>query len=238
MGYARASRCVRTAARLARQQGATLHEHTPVARIEADANGVHVTTQAGGIVAGDRLLLTAGPWTGPRLADFGVSVPLVVTRQAYVHLEPTSHAEAFAVGRFPVWIDASTNFYGFPRLGDVPGVKLALHEHGIVTTPETVEREVTEADSETIRRYAHTRFPWLGDAVVYSKVCLYTNTPNEDFIIDAVPGLPHTFVVGGLSGHGFKFTPLLGQILADLATGTPIAYDLARFRLLDSPRLR
>ena len=232
MGYARASRCVRTAAQLAREKGAILREHTPISHIAADASGVRVTTQAGEVVAGDRLLITAGPWTGPRLAEFGVSVPLVVTRQAYAHLEPATHADAFDTGRFPVWIDAATNFYGFPRLGDVvPGVKIALHEHGAITTPETVERGVTEADTETIRSYARTRFPWLGDRVVYSKVCLYTNTPTEDFIVDAVPGLPHTFVVGGLSGHGFKFTPLLGQILADLAVGTLVSYDLSRFRI-------
>ena len=65
----------------------------------------------------------------------------------------------------------------------------------------------------------------------YAKVCLYANTPNEDFILDAIPGLPHTFVVGGLSGHGFKFTPLLGQILADLAIGGTVRYDLSRFSL-------
>ncbi len=231
MGYARASRCVRVGARLARSQGATLWEHTPIAHIDADTNGVRVTTQAGEIITGDRLLLTAGPWTGPYLARLGVSVPLIVTRQAYIHLEPRRHAEWFTSGRFPVWIDAATNYYGFPRLGDVDGVKIALHEHGEATTPQDVDRTVHDEEIEATRAYARGRFPDLSDAVTYAKLCLYTNTPDEDFILDAVPGLPHTFVAGGLSGHGFKFAPLLGQILADLAAGNPMAYDLTRFRM-------
>lgn len=231
MGYVRASRCVRAASRLARTCGATLREHTPIADIYADANGVRVTTQAGEVVEGDRLLLAAGPWTGPHLARLGVSVPLAVTRQAYIHLEPRCNAALFATGRFPVWIDAATNYYGFPRLGDVAGVKIALHERGEVTTPQDADRHVHEQEIEATRAYARRRFPTLSDTVTYAKVCLYTNTPDEDFIIDAVPGLPHTFVAGGLSGHGFKFAPLLGQILADLVGDNPTAYDLKRFRI-------
>ena len=132
----------------------------PLAHLKRIRNGVRVNTQAGEIVAGDRLLLTAGPWTGPRLAAFGVSVPLVVTRQAYIHLEPR-HAEVFETGQFPVWIDAATNFYGFPRLGDVPGVKIALHEYGRVTTPETVQSRCHEADIEATRHMRSSVFPGL-----------------------------------------------------------------------------
>ena len=231
MGYARASNSVRAAARLAKQQGARFQENTPIVGIAANTNGVQVTTAAGETILGDKLLLTAGAWTGPKLAELGIRVPLVVTRQPYIHLQPARHGEQFGVGRFPVWIDAGANFYGFPQLGDVRGVKIGLHNRGETTTPDTVSRDVTDADIQSTLQYAIRRFPWLGEQVVYSKVCLYTNTPNEDFILDAVPGLPHTFVVGGLSGHGFKFTPLLGQILADMAQDKPIDYDLSRFRL-------
>ena len=143
MGYARASRCVLAGARLARQAGATVREHTPITGISANDGGVQLQTAAGETVHGDRLLLTAGPWTGLRLAEFGIHVPLVVTRQAYIHLEPQSHPEAFGAGRFPVWIDAQSNYYGFPRLGDVPGVKIGLHDRGIAVTPETVDRAVS-----------------------------------------------------------------------------------------------
>lgn len=249
MGYARASNCVRAAVRLAKQHGAAFWENTPIERIVSDNNGVRISTAAGQTIYGDRLLLTAGPWTGPKLTELGVQlsfrkkaarisntpratpIPLKVTRQTYIHLRPAQQAERFGVGAFPVWIDADTNFYGFPQMGNIPGVKIGLHDRGVITTPETVSREVTDADIASTLQYAAQRFPWLGREVAYSKVCLYTNTPDEDFILDAVPGLPHTFVVGGLSGHGFKFTPLLGQILADLAQDKPVSYDLSRFRL-------
>src|SRR5581483_7978883 len=149
MGYARASRCVLAAANLARQHGAQIREETPVAGIEAGPNGagVRVTTQSGDTLTADRLLLTSGPWIGPQLAQLGVHVPLTVTRQPYVHFAPARHAEAFEAGAFPTWIDAGdTIFYGFPRLGDLPGVKIGRHDFGPATTPETVDRTVNAAD--------------------------------------------------------------------------------------------
>lgn len=234
MGYARASRCVRAAAALARQRGAQIREETPVVGIEAGPNGtgVRVTTQSGETLIADRLLLTSGPWIGPQLAQLGISVPLKVTRQPFVHFAPARHAEAFEAGPFPTWIDAGdSTFYGFPRLGDHPGVKIGRHDFGPATTPVTVDRTVNAEDIAIARRYAAERFPWLSPDVVYEKVCLYTPTPDEDFIIDAVPGLPGAFVFSACSGHGFKFTPLLGQIAAALATDAPLPYDLSRFRL-------
>ncbi|HZO89416.1 MAG TPA: N-methyl-L-tryptophan oxidase [Chthonomonadaceae bacterium] len=232
MGYARASRCVRAAAQLARQHGAQILEERRVESIEAAPEGLRVRTQAGETFTTDRLLLTAGPWTGPQLAKLGVQAPLVVTRQPYIHLQPARNAADFEPERFPPWIDATAPItYGLPRLGDLPGVKIGLHDGGQITTPETVDRRVREEDRAAVRRYAAARFPWLSPEVVYEKVCLYTNTPDEDFIVDAVPGLPGAFVISGCSGHGFKFTPLLGQIAADLATGTPVPYELSRFRL-------
>jgi monomeric sarcosine oxidase len=231
MGYARASRCVLAAVQMARRYGAQIREETPVVGIEAAPDGVRVALGSGETVTADRLLLTAGAWTGPRLAELGARVPLVVTRQAYVHLRPARNEADFEAGRFPVWIDVQANTYGFPRLGDVPGVKIGLHDRGTVTTPETVDREVREEDRDAARRYAARRFPWLSPDVVYEKICLYTNTPDEDFIVDAIPNLPGAFVISACSGHGFKFTPLLGQVAADLAADRPIIYDLSRFRL-------
>jgi monomeric sarcosine oxidase len=235
MGYARASACVRVAARLARQHGAEIREETAVARIEPDGAGVRVVTAGGETLRADRLVMTAGAWTGPFMARLGVKLPLQVTRQPYIHLQPARNAADFEAGKFPVWIDmGSPVAYGFPRLGDLPGVKIGIHDRGEVTTPETVDREVREADREAIRRYAAERFPDLAPASAdtgYGKVCLYTNTPTEDFIVDAIPGLPGAFFFSACSGHGFKFTPLLGQIAVDLVTDTPVPYDLARFRL-------
>jgi glycine/D-amino acid oxidase-like deaminating enzyme len=87
------------------------------------------------------------------------------------------------------------------------------------------------SDHEAVCHYAAQRFPWLSTDIVYAKVCLYTNTPDEDFILDLVPGLPGAYLISACSGHGFKFTPLLGQIAVDLVSTGTCAYDLSRFRL-------
>lgn len=231
MGFARASRCVLAAAQLARQRGADLREEVALERIETTGAGVRVTLKTGEALDADRLLLCAGAWTNRLLEPFGLQLPLRVSRQAYVHLEPERNADQFEAGRFPTWIDVGENLYGFPRLGDVPGVKLATHTQGDEVVPDNVERTVTEADAAEARAYAARRFPDLSPRVVYSKVCLYSNTPDEDFILDAVPGAEHVWVISACSGHGFKFTPLIGQIAADLAADNPIKYNLARFRL-------
>jgi sarcosine oxidase len=232
MGYARASRCVRAAAELARLHGAQIREECEVGGMAAVAGGgVRVTLKSGETLIADRLIVTAGAWTKPLLEPLGVNLPLVVTRQPYVHLRPAHNAEYFETGRFPVWIDAPANAYGFPRLGDLPGVKLGLHDRGETVTPETVVRTVQEADRKAARRFAARRFPDLSSEIVYEKVCLYTNTPDEDFIVDAVPGLPGAFVLSACSGHGFKFAPLMGRVAADLVRDRPIPYDLTRFGL-------
>ncbi len=242
MGYARASRAVMTAVSLASAQGADIRANTRVLGLETRPQGLRVRLARNEASApkanaappsetldADSVLIAAGAWNGPLLASLGVSIPLTVTRQPYVHLRPLR--DVFRVGAFPVWIDAAANTYGFPQLGDVPGVKIGLHDFGPATTPETVDRDVQEADRDTIRRCAAARFPDLSREVVYEKVCLYANTPDEDFVMDAVPNLPGAFVVSACSGHGFKFTPLLGQIAARLVTGQPVPYDLSRFRL-------
>lgn len=232
MGFARASRCVRAAVEIARKLGARILEETVVAGIEADGAGVVVTTEGGEKFRADRLLIAAGAWTQPLLASLGVSLPLVVTRQVVIHLEPESSPENFAIGRIPVWIDAGANVYGFPHIpGGQPGVRVSQHDLGEVTTPEDVNRSIGEPDLEPVRRYAHRRFKGLSDQVAYAKVCLYTNTPDSDFIIDSVPGLPAVTFVSACSGHGFKFTPLLGQIAGTLVTDQESPYDLSRFRL-------
>ncbi len=232
MGFACASRCVRAAVGIARKLGARIQEETVVAGIEANEAGVVVTTESGEKFQADRLLIAAGAWTQPLLASLGVSLPLVVTRQVVVHLEPNRSPENFAIGKFPVWIDAVANVYGFPHIeGGQKGVKVAQHDHGDATTPDLVNREVTEADIAAVQRYTRQRFKDISERVAYAKVCLYTNTPDSDFVIDTVPGMPAVTFVSACSGHGFKFTPLLGKIAAARLTEQETPYDLSRFRL-------
>ena len=92
-------------------------------------------------------------------------------------------------------------------------------------------RNVQESDREAARGFAARRFPDLSSEVVYEKVCLYTNTPDEDFIVDEIPGLPNALLLSACSGHGFKFMPLIGEIATGWVLDRPIRYDLTRFQL-------
>ena len=231
MGYVRASRAVLAMANLARRNGAQIIESNPVTRINRNSSGVSVQAESGEKFEADRLIIAGGAWTQRLLEPLGVSVPLTVSRQSYIHLKPKTKSEDWNAGRFPVWIDAEANTYGFPQISGVPSLKIGLHDHGIAVTPETVLRELQEEDVSVLLNYAAGRFPGIGAEIVYEKVCLYTNTPDEDFIIDRVPGQPNIIVLSACSGHGFKFAPLLGRIAADLAAETPVPYGLSRFRL-------
>ena len=174
MGYARASLCVRAAAQLARAHGADLQENTTVAELEPTSSGVGVTTANGEHFDFDRLLITAGPWTGPRLEALGVHLPLVVSRQTYVHLAPRANPQHFEVGPFPVWIDDTTWTYGFPHLGGVPGVKLADHSEREPTTAPSIH--ASRSRSDWPRRPTTSRSPIQSGCSATSNVpCLNSN---------------------------------------------------------------
>jgi glycine/D-amino acid oxidase-like deaminating enzyme len=177
----------------------------------------------------DRLIVTAGPWSPSLLAELGL--PLRVTRQPYVYLAPEGEGALFRGSAFPIWIDMATYFYGFPEHDELPGVKIAWHHPGEETDPAAARRPLDEEDRAVLRDYARRRFAGLTDRITYEKVCLYTNTPDEDFIVDRHPEDSRIVIVGGLSGHGFKFTPLLGRLAAALATEGDVNVDLGRFSL-------
>lgn len=229
-GFLRASACVRANLRLAAAHGAQVRARTVVEALEPHPGGIRLVLRGGESLEFDRVAVTAGPWTARLLAHF-VRLPFLVTRQAYCHFEPQGPVDEFSADRFPVWIDMASYFYGFPHDGRTPGVKVALHQQGLPTDPDQVDRELHESDREPLRRYLAERLPGLSPRVTFEKVCLYTMSPDQDFVVDYLPGEPRISLVGGLSGHGFKFTVLLGRIAAWMAAGKGVPWDLSRFSL-------
>jgi monomeric sarcosine oxidase len=231
-GFLRASACVRANVRLAVARGAELRENAAVTAIAVAASGdrVSLALDQGEMLEVDRLVVAAGPWTARLLARH-CALPLTVTRQAYCHFEPSADSAAYAPERFPIWIDLAKLFYGFPIEPGAPGAKVARHVPGTPTEPDRVDRAVDESDRRKLRDYCATRLPGLSPRVLYEKVCLYTNTPDADFVIDTLPGAPAVTVVAGLSGHGFKFTVLLGRIAAWMAEGASVPYPIEAFRI-------
>ena len=230
MGYLRATACVQANVRLAHALGADIREQTAVREVVQRGDKAVVTTEDGEEHEADRVLVTAGPWMGLLFAS--LRLPLRVTRQQVVYLEPApGMARDFEADRLPVWIDADANVYGFPADGHIEGVKMASHDLGETVDPEDARRPPDMTYAEQMADYAAARFVGLTRRVTHAQTCLYTNTPSEDFIVDAAPEMPNVWLVSGCSGHGFKFTVLLGKLAAEAATlGTTPPY-LSRFAL-------
>jgi sarcosine oxidase len=208
--------------------GADLRFEQPVLGWEPDGEGVRVTTAAGTVRAA-RLVLSAGAWMRPDLTR--QPLPLVVTREVMFWLRPGGEATTFQPGRFPIWLWDDGDgpvWYGFPDLGDGP--KIARHHAGIATTPETVVREVAPDEARSALDFASRAMPSLQGPVTDARVCLYTNTPDEDFVLDRHPDCPAVLVASPCSGHGFKFAPTIGELLADLAMDREPRFDLTPFR--------
>jgi sarcosine oxidase len=206
-GFVRADRAVAALARAARDAGVEIREHDPVDRVEVRA---------------DAVVLAAGPWSA-RLAP---GLPLRTTLQETIYAQPRRPA-AFAPSRFPVFIEAESGFYGFPvHAGGA--VKLARHVRGPDHPPLDRQGEASPAFVEECRTFWRAHIPALADAtLVRSRLCVYNNTPDEDFLI----GRDASGVVlcTGFSGHGFKFAPLVGRLCAQIVCGEPTDVDVSRF---------
>ena len=215
-GYLRVEACVAAHLAQARTHGAELHEAEPVQRWECDGAGVSVTTERG-VYRASRLVLCAGSWTGPLLAS--LALPLEVRRVVTAWFPTSSPAYTLEKG-CPVFAFQTPEgfYYGFPKL-DARGVKLACHAPGLpVGDPTTVDRLVTEADVAPLQAFARQYLRDLAPVPSDSTVCLYTMSPDGHFIIDRHPEHEQVTFAAGFSGHGFKFCPAIGEILADLST--------------------
>jgi sarcosine oxidase len=171
-----------------------------------------------------KLIITTGAWTSQVLKD--MEVPLKITRQVLVWVHPVNSGE-LGPEDFPCWLIADHTikgaYYGFPYLDGnkypgPSGLKFGLHYPGTVTDPGNVNREIDETELSEIINGIRNYFPLTGSPVVHTTTCLYSNTPDENFIIDHLPGSKNVIIACGFSGHGFKFVPVVGEILAELAT--------------------
>ncbi|HEU0301891.1 MAG TPA: N-methyl-L-tryptophan oxidase [Longimicrobium sp.] len=231
-GFLRPEACTDAHLALAARHGAELRFEEPVAEWEPDGEGVRVRT-ARGTYAAERLLLTAGAWSGGLLR--GAELPLQVERQVLFWFDPPAGAtDPYAPERCPIYAwEHTPGFigYGFPRLEK--RVKAALMHQGEVSDhPGQVRRTVDDAEVEPLRTALGQVLPGVAAAPVRSAaVCLFTNTPDTDFAIGVHPEHPQVLVSSPCSGHGFKFASAIGEIHADLLTGGRTRFDLTPFRL-------
>lgn len=196
--------------------GGIMHTGEKVLLWEEQPDGVLVATDKETYTA-DRLVIAGGAWNGKLMKDLGM--PLEVRRKPVFWFK-VDDPDLYAPERFPVFVvDLGVdNFYGLPIHVD-PGLKCGIHSGGNIVNPDAIDREVHEEDVlPAYRAFLSERFHGLSADVLESTVCMYTMTPDEHFLIDRYPGKERVVYAAGFSGHGFKFTPVVGEYLASLAT--------------------
>lgn len=213
---------------MARVYGATVLEHTPVLEVDlSDPKNPAVNT-AHGTFSSQKLVIAAGAWL-PKLVT-GLNRRFVAQDNLTAFFRP-KNLEPFAPEKFPVFIQRDDEqVYGFPNFG-LPGVKVALHSTGENVDPDA--RVVLNDDPRVSRLHTWLSkyIPDAAGAFMQAKTCMYTNTVNEDFVLDLHPNSSHTIIASPCSGHGFKFTPILGEIIADMACDKPNEFLVDQFKL-------
>jgi sarcosine oxidase len=215
------------------KNGAVIRTKEKIIDWKKDGNDIIVKSNSTSYTC-KKLVICAGPWAGKMIPGLGSK--LTVTRQMIAWVNPKKW-KPFELGEFPCWVIADEAkpgiYYGFPilpvgKFGGPIGLKLAHHYQGKVSDPDTLNR-VPNAEDEANLVYALNKFfPEGYDSTHVMKTCLYTNTPDENFILDMLPGYNNVVIATGFSGHGFKFASVVGEIMTDLAvrgkTNLPIGF--------------
>ena len=233
-GFLRPERCVASQLELARRFGAMLRLNERVTRVEQEGTRVRVVTEMGDYNAA-RVIVSAGPWVN----EFaGTSVPGLfrIYRQVLHWFDISGAYETYKLGEFPIFIWSYGRWpgdfvYGFPAIdGRDGGLKLASEEFQITTSPEQVDRNVRVEESASIfKNYVSGKLAGVGDRRVRSAVCLYTSTPDSNFVIDWMA--ENMLLASPCSGHGFKHSAAIGETLAELALTGKSTIEISPFRI-------
>src|SRR5579875_98164 len=220
---------VRAHLELAVAAGADLRFGTRVEGWSVGAEGVRV--RAGGEVhRAATLAITAGAWAAQALAD--LALPLQPERNVQCWWRPRAHPERFTPDRMPIFISEQGEraLYGLPDLRG-EGVKAAIHHSGEAIDPDDPSRVARADEIALVRERLAETLPDLPGELLAASVCMYTNTPDEHFLIGLHPREPCVAIAAGFSGHGFKFAPVVGEILAGLCSDGVSPLPIEPFRL-------
>jgi sarcosine oxidase len=223
--------------RLAREHGAGLFERTPVIGLTDTGSGISLDLGSGRSILAGQVVLALDAWTNDLLAGLNSRLPLTITQEQVTWFD-IPDPNAFSADRFPVWIWMDDpSFYGFPTYGE-PGPKAGQDVGGPEVTPATRSFSPDPAATERLGRFVARHLPGMDAPPLLTKTCLYTLTPDRDFVVDRLPEHRDVLVLLG-AAHGYKFASVLGRIAAELACdgSTPSAGELAAFAI-DRPVLR
>ncbi len=227
-GFLEVENCVRAHCDLARTFGATLTTGRRVLDWSADSSGVTVVADDGRYLARN-LVICGGAWSGSLLAAMGL--PLTVRRKVVLWFAAEDAAYRYERGCPVFGFDRPEGFfYGFPAIDEL-GVKVSDHYGGqVVSHPTALDRDVHLNEETPLRRFLEHHAPRLGTRVTRRSVCMYTMTPDEHFIVDRHPRHANVVYACGFSGHGFKFAPVIGSVLADLVADGRTAHPVGFLR--------
>ena len=219
-GVLAAARTLSALAAGARKAGVEIREGAPATTVEMDLDGVTIRSPSGDIRS-RRCIVVAGAWTAPLLEPVGISLPLSVTREQVFYVRPPADILPF-IHYGPI------TRYAVPAFAGAAGVKIGEHMTGERTSADGRSFEMDPEGAARVASYIADAIPGLDPEPVSFETCLYTMTPDHDFILDARGPL---IVASACSGHGFKFAPLLGEALACMATDRQVSFAMERFAL-------
>jgi sarcosine oxidase len=228
-GLLEPERCTTAHARLAVAHGARLVAGREVIAWSWESGRIVVRLEDEEIHA-RQVVFCAGAWTAQLIPSLA---PLLTPERQVVGWFDVRDAGAFAPERFPVFVITTPDghFYGFPQYG-VPGFKIGKYHHRSETAdPDHLNRATDAEDEFVLRQCVRSVFPGANGPMIRASTCLFTNTPDEHFIIDRLPDMPEALVISACSGHGFKFCSVVGEIAADLVSQGGTNHDLSLFRL-------
>ncbi len=212
-GVLKCEKCIEAYQKLAESYGATILTNTKVKEIDVHEKGVTIRTEEQTFKA-DSLVVSAGAWSGKLLSMLDVDLPLNPLRKTFAWYE--ANEKLYNHKHFPAFaFDTSQGiYYGFPSI-DGSGLKIGRHDGGEKVDPDDLLLEFAELDEHDLSSFLKHYMP-TDQQLKYGKTCIYTLTPDEHFIIDLHPRYRHVAIASGFSGHGFKFSSVVGQILSEL----------------------
>ena len=234
-GYVRPEACIRAQLALATEHGAKVHRNERVLSV-ADEGGV-VSVRTGAAEYRSRsLVVAAGAWL-PEFLEPDTARHFSITRQVLCWFEVEAPIEEYEAPNFPIWIwelqDRERVIYGFPAVdGAAGGIKIATEQYAESTSPQRVDRHVSDEEKRAMYRDLVLPYlPWVGERCINAVTCLYTATPDFNFVIDRHPRMLNVIIASPCSGHGFKHSAAVGEALAELALEGRSSADLAAFGL-------
>lgn len=208
---------------IALEHGAEVRFNSPVRGWRRMGEALEILLGDGERIAAERLAVCAGPWLAEVTTD--LELPLRVQRNVQVWFEPST--TAYGADRFPsVFLerdDLPAPLYGIPDFGE--GVKAAFHAFGATTSPRDLDRNVHAVDIAVVRDALNEFMPGAAGRYLFGKACMYTLTPDEHFILDYHPNDRSVVIAGGFSGHGYKFCPVIGEIVSRMLLDEPPLVD-------------